>query len=115
MAEIRPSDGTGDDVGSFPLAPQRSTLGLLGEYTKPGDAVWARGLVSLLHDLGFSRGSARIALNRIVARELLDRSPDGRLAFYTATPRLLERLDEGGQQTYYFRRQPQNADLWTLV
>jgi phenylacetic acid degradation operon negative regulatory protein len=99
----------------FAPAPQETILSLLGEYLEVGAVVWAGGFVRILEDLGYTDGSARIALNRVVARGLLERTRRGRLIFYGATPRLLRIIEDGRRQTYYFQQKPENSEMWTLV
>lgn len=69
----------------------------------------------LFDDLGHTDGSARISMNRVVARGLLERNRRGRLIFYSATPRLNRLLRDGRRQTYYFRQPAESSDEWTLV
>jgi phenylacetic acid degradation operon negative regulatory protein len=101
--------------GGFAFAPQETILGLLGEYLEPGGVVWAGGFVRLFDDLGYTDGSARVSMNRVVARGLLERTRRGRLIFYSATPRLERLLEDGRRQTYYFQQPAESSDAWTLV
>lgn len=68
--------------------PQQIILQLLGEFVPSDATVWSGGLVTLLGDLGITSGSARISLNRIVTRGLLERERTGRLIHYRGTSRL---------------------------
>jgi phenylacetic acid degradation operon negative regulatory protein len=78
--------------------------------------VWSGGLVRLLEDFGFSAGAARVALNRMVARELLEPSRSGRLVHYRLTPRTLAVLAEGDRRIFQLGRGQQPADpLWTVL
>jgi len=98
------------------LQPQDITLGLMGEYVEPRkDEVWSGGLVQLLEDLGFSTAASRIALGRLVRRELLQRTKKGRLVYYTISPRLDALLEEGHRRIYSFQSEEEWDGIWTLV
>jgi phenylacetic acid degradation operon negative regulatory protein len=98
------------------LQPQELIITLFGEYVDPPAAVWSGGLVSLLGDLGFSTAASRIALGRIVARGLLERTKQGRRVYYAVTPRLSQVLREGHRQTFWFRYPAEPWEgRWTIV
>jgi phenylacetic acid degradation operon negative regulatory protein len=97
------------------LAPQATILALLGEYLESGETAWAGGIVRMFGDLGLSESSARISMNRIVARGLLSRIREGRRIYYSPTPRMRELMREGRRQTYYFQQPAGENEAWTLV
>jgi phenylacetic acid degradation operon negative regulatory protein len=101
----------------FEPAPQDLVLSLLGAHVVPRDRgeVWSGGLVRLLAEFGFSAGAARVALNRLVARELLARSRDGRHVHYALTPRTLAVLAEGDQRIFTFGRRQRGETTWTVL
>jgi phenylacetic acid degradation operon negative regulatory protein len=76
---------------TFAPAPQDLVLTLLGAHHVPREhgTVWSGGLVRLLAEFGFSEGAARVALSRLVARDLLAPAKRGRHVHYTLTPRTL--------------------------
>lgn len=88
---------------------------LFGAYARDGQPAWSGGLVTLLSQLGFSAGAARMALNRVVDRGLLERQRDGRLISYMPTPRLLELIEVGDRRLEMLRRPPAWDGTWTLV
>jgi len=97
------------------LQPQEVILGLFGEYVNINELPWSGGLVSLLGDLGFQAPSARLSLNRVIARGLLSPNKQGRLVFDGITPQLELILKEGRRRTF-----PENSELgwtgkWTFV
>ncbi|MGH7918706.1 MAG: PaaX family transcriptional regulator C-terminal domain-containing protein, partial [Candidatus Dormibacteraceae bacterium] len=62
-----------NDASLVARHPQRLTLDVLGMYVRErGAQLWAGGLVQLLGDLGFSVGAARVAVQRLCARGLLE-------------------------------------------
>lgn len=98
------------------LKPQELIVTLVGEYVEPGAAVWSGGLVRIMEDLGFSTAGARVALNRVVTRELFHTAKEGRYVFYSATPRLSSLLAEGHRQTFWFRYPARVWEgQWTMV
>jgi phenylacetic acid degradation operon negative regulatory protein len=97
------------------LQPQEVILGLFGEYVKPGDKVWSGGLVQLLQDLQFSAAASRIALNRVVARKLLEPIREGKFVFYTISPRLEHVHEEGRRQTFSIAADAPWDGYWTVV
>jgi phenylacetic acid degradation operon negative regulatory protein len=96
--------------------PQDLVVTLLGAYVHPHErTVWSGGLVALLGEFGFSVGAARVALARLVRRDLLARVRDGRLVHYTLTPRSAALLEEGDRRIFSLGREPHRADLWTVL
>jgi phenylacetic acid degradation operon negative regulatory protein len=103
-------------VSAEPLAPQELVITLLGTYVRPyGDTVWSGGLVTLLEELGFSHGAARVALTRLVRRGLLARSRAGRLVYYVLTPRCQRLLQEGDGRIFALGQAVGGDDSWTLL
>jgi phenylacetic acid degradation operon negative regulatory protein len=98
------------------LQPQDLVITLLGTYVRPfGDTVWSGGLVVLLGELGFTDGAARVALTRLVRRELLARERSGRLVHYRMTPRCERLLAEGDGRIFTLGDARNGADGWTVV
>jgi phenylacetic acid degradation operon negative regulatory protein len=99
------------------LQPQELAVTLLGAYVGPRrDLVWSGGLVRLLGDFGFSAPAARVALARLVRRELLAPRKEGRLVFYDLTDRCRHVLDEGDRRIFTFGTTPSaEAEVWTVV
>ncbi|SFB14962.1 transcriptional regulator, PaaX family [Amycolatopsis marina] len=98
-------------------APQELVVTMLGSYLRPRAerSVWAGGLVTLLGELGFSEGAARIALARLVHRELLHRRKDGRRVHYTLTDRATSLLEDGDRRIFALGRQRTEPGEWTLL
>jgi phenylacetic acid degradation operon negative regulatory protein len=89
---------------------------LLGMYVRPrGDTVWSGGLVVLLGELGFSDGAARVALTRLVRRDLLARERSGRLVHYRLTPRCDRLLAEGDGRIFTLGEARSSGDGWTVL
>lgn len=101
----------------FEPAPQDLVMTLIGACLNPRDhrGMWSGGLVALLEEFGFSTGAARVALNRLVGRDLLARNRDGRLVHYMLTPRTVAVLAEGDQRIFTLGRRPRRAGLWTVL
>lgn len=97
------------------LQPQEIILGLFGEYVGEHEQVWSGGLVNLLQDLGFSIAGARVAINRVCARNLLLSQREGRLVFYASSPRLFTVIKEARQHTFSAKADPTWDGNWTLV
>jgi phenylacetic acid degradation operon negative regulatory protein len=107
---------TAAGTDGFAARPQDLVVTMLGAYVHPHDrAVWSGGLVELLAEFGFSTGAARVALGRLVRRDLLARVREGRLVHYTVTPRTAALLDEGDRRIFSLGREPHSADLWTVL
>ena len=89
---------------------------ILGTYVRPfGDTVWSGGLVTLLGQFGFSDGAARVALTRLVRRELLERVRDGRRIHYRLTPRCDRLLAEGDGRIFSLGDPPDDGSSWTVL
>lgn len=109
------ADGGGD---RFDPTPQELVMTLFGAYLEPpreGAPVWAGGLVGLLSELGFSQGAARIALTRLVNRELLDRRRDGRNVYYLLSARARAVLAEGDHRIFLLGRSSDVDGEWTTL
>lgn len=106
-----------NQLRGFEPAPQDLVLTLLGAHQIPrdGGAVWSGGLVRLLGDFGFTEGAARVALNRLVARDLLARSKDGRHVHYMLTPRTRAVLAEGDERIFTLGERPRRETTWTVL
>lgn len=106
-----------DQSFGFAPAPQDLVLTLLGAHHVPREsgAVWSGGLVRLLAEFGFSEGAARVALNRLVARDLLARSRKGRLVHYALTPRTRAVLAEGDRRIFTLGEKPRRETTWTVL
>ena len=89
---------------------------LLGAYLRPRDRrVSAGGLVELLAEFGFSPGAARVALTRLVRRQLMARVRQGRHVDYALTPRSRTVLDEGDRRIFSLGREPATDGPWTVL
>jgi phenylacetic acid degradation operon negative regulatory protein len=98
------------------LQPQDVVLTIFGAYVRgPGDTVWSGGLVTLLGEMGFSAESARAALARLAARDLLARHREGRLVYYALSPRGHELLADGDRRIFSFARTRPGTDVWTVL
>jgi phenylacetic acid degradation operon negative regulatory protein len=106
-----------DQLRGFEPAPQDLVLTLLGAHHVPRDrgAVWSGGLVRLLGEFGFSEGAARVALNRLVARDLLARNKNGRHVHYVLTPRTAAVLAEGDRRIFTLGDKPRRETTWTVL
>ena len=99
-----------------PFQPQDLVFTLLGSYVRPHhEMVWSGGIVKLLGEFGFSTGAARIALTRLVGRDLIARVRQGRLIHYTLTPRSEALLAEGDQRIFALGRDVHTAAIWTML
>lgn len=96
------------------LQPQEVTLGLFGEYVETKERAWSGGLVRLLGDLGFSNAASRVALNRVIARGLLEPHRVGRFIFYMMTPRM-ELVQSAGRRQMYSSTEVAFDGEWTMV
>jgi phenylacetic acid degradation operon negative regulatory protein len=101
----------------FEPAPQDLVLTLLGAHHVPrdGGTVWSGGLVRLLEEFGFTEGAARVALNRLVGRELLAPARRGRHVHYALTPRTLAVLAEGDRRIFTLGERPCRETTWTVL
>jgi phenylacetic acid degradation operon negative regulatory protein len=97
--------------------PQDLVMTLFGAYVHPRDRpVWSGGLVTLLGELGFSPGAARVALTRLVARNMLARAKNGRHVYYTTTPRSAGVLHEGDERIFSLGRATvPEREQWTVL
>jgi phenylacetic acid degradation operon negative regulatory protein len=101
---------------SEPPQPQDLVISMLGTYVRPfGDTVWSGGLVTLLGEFGFSDGAARVALNRLVRRELLDRIREGRRIHYQLTYRCDRLLAEGDGRIFSLGNPRDDGRTWTVL
>ncbi|MGH2842897.1 MAG: PaaX family transcriptional regulator [Solirubrobacteraceae bacterium] len=102
--------------GTEGLQPQEFVLTIFGAHVRrPGQRVWSGGMVEILEGLDFTSGAARAALARLVNRDLLARTRDGRRAFYSVTPRANALLAEGDDRIFSFGRTEPAVELWTVV
>ena len=98
------------------LQPQDLVLTILGAHVRrPGQTVWSGGMVEILESFDFSTGSARAALARLVNRNLLARTRDGRRAFYSLTQRAEALLADGDRRIFTFGRVEPAVDVWTVL
>jgi phenylacetic acid degradation operon negative regulatory protein len=106
-----------DVLRGFAPAPQDLVLSLVGAHLVPRERgeVWSGGLVRLLEEFGFSAGAARVALNRLVGRELLARSKAGRHVHYALTPRTIAVLAEGDRRIFTLGAAPHRETTWTVL
>ncbi len=89
---------------------------LFGAYVKDAPPpAWSGGLVDILAAFGYSAGAARVALNRVVERKLLERHRDGRFISYASTPRLLELIAVGERRLRQLVLDEPWDGTWTLV
>ncbi|CAM4165623.1 PaaX family transcriptional regulator C-terminal domain-containing protein [Kibdelosporangium persicum] len=100
----------------MPEAPQDLVMTLLGAHLRPRDRqAWSGGLVELLGGFGISEGAARVALTRLVRRELLAKVKDGRLVHYTVTPRSAAVFEEGDTRIFQLGREVPETPQWTVL
>jgi phenylacetic acid degradation operon negative regulatory protein len=105
-----------DDSPDRQQRPQDLVITILGQYTDPsGGPVWSGGLVQLLTQLGFSQGASRVALNRLVNRELLARIRDGRLVYYQCTEAGKDIIGSHRQRADELARPILEIREWTVV
>lgn len=109
--------GVADPLRGFDPAPQDLVMTLLGAYANPRRrcTIWSGGLVRLLGEFGFSAGAARVALNRLAARDLLAPSKQGRLVSYALTPRTIGVLADGDRRILNLGRELRRAPKWTVL
>jgi phenylacetic acid degradation operon negative regulatory protein len=106
----------GSARAATPTHPQDLIVTLLGTYVRPfGRTVWSGGLVVLMREFGFSDGAARVALTRLVRRDLIERVRSGRLVHYHLTPRCERLLIEGDGRIFTLGRLPGDAGPWTML
>jgi phenylacetic acid degradation operon negative regulatory protein len=98
------------------LQPQDLVLTMLGTHLRrPGQTVWSGGMVRLLDSFGFTTGSARAALSRLVLRNLLVRTRQARFVHYALGARTERLLAEGDRRIFSFGRTESAADVWTVL
>jgi phenylacetic acid degradation operon negative regulatory protein len=106
-AEPRPAEA---------LQPQDLVLTMLGAHLRePGQTVWSGGMVRLLDSFGFTTGSARAALSRLVLRNLLVRTRQARFVHYALGGRTERLLTEGDRRIFSFGRTEPAVDVWTVL
>jgi phenylacetic acid degradation operon negative regulatory protein len=106
-AEPRPAEA---------LQPQDLVLTMLGAHLRgPGQTVWSGGMVRLLDSFGFTTGSARAALSRLVLRNLLVRTREARFVHYALGGRAERLLAEGDRRIFSFGRTEPTVDIWTVL
>ncbi|MBF6619297.1 MAG: PaaX family transcriptional regulator [Patulibacter sp.] len=106
----------GPPRASTEAQPQELIVTIFAAYvgSDPRPA-WSGGLVDLLGAFGYSAGAARIALNRVVERQLLERHREGRFISYSPTPRLLELIAVGERRLRTLALDAPWDGTWTLV
>ncbi|TDQ01045.1 PaaX family transcriptional regulator [Labedaea rhizosphaerae] len=106
-----------EDIPPQDISPQDLAMTLLGAYVPDREQalVWAGGLVALLTEFGCTQNAARVALSRMVQRDLLERERDGRLVRYRLTKRTRDALAEGDRRIFRFGEQPESVDCWTVL
>jgi phenylacetic acid degradation operon negative regulatory protein len=98
------------------LQPQDLVLTMLGAHLRrPGQTVWSGGMVRLLDSFGFTTGSARAALSRLVLRNLLVRTRQARFVHYALGGRAERLLAEGDRRIFSFGRTEAAVDVWTVL
>jgi phenylacetic acid degradation operon negative regulatory protein len=103
-------------LDSAALKPQDLVLTMLGSYGRGRhETVWSGGLVLLLREMGFSPAAARVALNRLVQRDLLSRVRTGRLIHYRMTAECERLLDEAESRMMNLGADQSDASNWTIL
>lgn len=100
--------------GTDGLQPQDLVLTIFGTQVR-SELVWSGGMVEILRALDVTTASARAALARLVNRQLLARTREGRRAFYSLTARAERLLAEGDERIFGFGRGPRDQERWTVV
>jgi phenylacetic acid degradation operon negative regulatory protein len=96
--------------------PQDLIITLLSTYVRGRrSTVWSGGLVKLLSDLGFSTGAARVALARLVRRDVLRRVKEGRLVEYEISPHSQRLMREQDANLFAFGREQRSQDTITIL
>jgi phenylacetic acid degradation operon negative regulatory protein len=72
-------------------------------------------MVEILESFDFTTGSARAALARLVNRDLLVRTRDGRRVYYSLTQRAEALLAQGDRRIFTFGRVEPAVDVWTVL
>jgi phenylacetic acid degradation operon negative regulatory protein len=102
-------------TGTEGLQPQDLGLTIFGAYVRRGEQVWSGGMVEILVSLDFTTASARAALARLVNRDLLARTREGRRAFYAITQRADALLAQGDRRIFSFGRDAPHVQPWTIL
>lgn len=99
------------------VKPQRLLLSFLGTFVlgRRDDHIPTRVFLDLLGDLDVQEPATRATLSRMVAKGLLDRAQDGRVAAYSLTPRSRRLLAEAGQRVRSDKPFTHRDDEWTLL
>lgn len=99
------------------VASARSVLlTVLGEFVLPGsEPAWTGALIAALGEVGVEEKSARQALSRTAAEDLLTAERDGRRVRWHLTPAGTRLLAEGTERIYGFGRQVEQWDGRWLV
>ncbi len=96
--------------------PQDLIITLLSSYVRGRrPAVWSGGLVRLLSDLGFSTGAARVALARLVRRDVLRRVKEGRLVEYEISPHSQRLMREQDANLFAFGKEHRPEETITIL
>ena len=101
--------------GTAGVRPQDLVLTIFGAHVRRGELAWSGGMVEILESLDFTTGSARAALARLVNRDLLARTRDGRRAYYSATQRADALLAQGDRRIFSFGRIQTHDQPWTVL
>jgi len=97
------------------LRPQGLVITMLALFARREEQrIWSGGLVRLLGEFAFSVGAARVALSRLVQRDLLRPAKEGRLVSYVVTPQGEHLLAEGDRRMVSFGR-PDPSRGWTVL
>lgn len=112
----RTEQPTADGLDAESLQPQDLVMTLLGSYVRGRhETVWSGGLVTLLEEMGFSTGASRVALTRLVRRDLIARERSGRLIHYRITERADHVLAEGDRRIFSLGRAAALTGTWTTL
>jgi phenylacetic acid degradation operon negative regulatory protein len=103
--------------GSGAASARSLLLTILGEFVLPQQApVWTGAVVSALVELGVEEKTARQALSRTAAEDLLVPERHGRRVSWHLTPSATQLLVEGTARIYGAGRQPASWDgQWLVV
>ena len=86
--DARAGGHRGRMAGTRPGSPSRLLLMLFGDYwLESGEGLPSAALVTLLSDFGVNDAAARVALSRMVKRDLLVSTRNGRNTYYHASAR----------------------------
>ncbi|WP_030422224.1 PaaX family transcriptional regulator C-terminal domain-containing protein [Streptomyces sp. SCSIO 75703] len=99
-----------------PPQPQDLVLTLLADNVRNRlESVWSGGLVQLIGEFGFSTGASRVALARLVRRDLISRVKEGRLVSYRLTDRAERLLAEGDRRIFHLGGDRGRGDVFTVL